>query len=99
MDYENQLNLAREALAKSASAEYEGNMKRVGVIIVGAHADKVAGFDDLLRDALSVLSQNTGSHTDLDVLESILDQLYDLGIIDGDKYEQTVRNSACGRWL
>ena len=98
MEYGEELTLVKNALSKSR-VNYEQNMRQVGEVIRLCHLEERENCSEILDEGLHILSANAGSHTDLDVLESVLDNLYDAGIIDSDKYELTVKKSACGRWL
>ncbi|GLS25909.1 hypothetical protein [Marinibactrum halimedae] len=56
-------------------------------------------FNIVFLKSLELLQANTGCAEDLEILEDILDVLYDKGLIDKEKYKNIIEGSPCGRWL
>lgn len=56
-------------------------------------------FNDLLVVAKEAFSENCGCADELQDLEVILDDLYDIEIIDKETYQNIIENTACNRWL
>ena len=98
MDYRKEIAKLRDDLSRASGKEYVDVMKKIGAVLVSAKLDG-QDFEVILEDGLSAISQYAGSHEDLEVLEGVLDDLYDQGIIDEKRYDATVRSSPCGRWL
>lgn len=65
----------------------------------GAGHFSAEAFDELLGRALYVLRDNTGCAEDLEILEMVLDRLFDEKIIDSKIYEEIVSGGSVGRWL
>ncbi|ASA54574.1 hypothetical protein [Vibrio gazogenes] len=53
----------------------------------------------LFEQCMGLLANNTGCAEDMEILESILDRLYDMNIIDQNCYRNIVESSSLGRWL
>ncbi len=56
-------------------------------------------FKQILQVAEVGLSKFCGSHEDLDLLEKILDDLFDSNVIDSFSYQRIIEKTACNRWL
>ena len=88
--------------------EYEINMlskKKIEAFIFDIakvkYEDKISNeeYEHLLKNSLHILSSNTGCAEDLEILETILDPLFDKGIIDSERYKNLISSTACNRWL
>lgn len=98
MKYIEDLNVISESIARS-SVSYVESMNRISEVVIDARNSNAPNFSQILERALEILQKNSGSHTDLDVLERVLDRFYDAGIIDSNKYEEVVKKSGCGRMM
>lgn len=56
-------------------------------------------FNEFFNKSINILKSNTGCAEDLEILEMILDRLYDNGLINSKLYEKIVSDSSVGRWL
>lgn len=56
-------------------------------------------FIELFNRCILILVGNTGCSEDFEILELILDELYNKNIIDKNKYNEIINGSNLGRWL
>lgn len=74
--------------------------KKVSLILLDAHSKLIGSeFDDVLSISIEAFCENCGCSDDLADLESILNELFDGGVILSETYDYIVKNTACGRWL
>lgn len=56
-------------------------------------------YQEIVSDGLMILTRNTGSHVDLEILEDIIKELLILGIINRLQAKQLRENSPVSRWF
>jgi len=66
--------------------------------IIKLHENK-EDYSEVLKDALTCLSENTGDAEGFVVTEDILERWYNLGIIDKNRWIKCIEKSAVNRWL
>ena len=84
------------------SAPYSKRMMMLGglheIVLESRHL-KDNGYEDLLSRYLAVISKTSGSSEDYVRMSDILGDLLADKIITAEQYDETVRKSACNRWL
>ncbi|WP_163830858.1 hypothetical protein [Spartinivicinus ruber] len=59
----------------------------------------IHNFESEFDQAIEILQLNTGCAEDLEILEMILDELYDKKIINDKEYNDIISGTAASRWL
>ncbi len=72
----------------------------VAAILKNAHSTlDTEKFNNVLVVAEDAFSEHCGCADELQDLELILDDLYDIEIINKETYQKIIENTACNRWL
>jgi len=92
----------------SEEDEYQDNYKKKSVLIsflINSFQRKEkkelteVEYDKILERALETFSSNTGCAEDLEILEILFEQLFEMKIISTSRYQEVINSSPVNRWL
>ncbi|USH04785.1 hypothetical protein K6Q96_24075 [Grimontia kaedaensis] len=104
----NQIDIAMKFESYDEDEEYEKNKSSkydVLKFILEKHDElkkKIISnteFVNLFNKCILILINNTGCSEDFEILEEILDNLYEKNLIDSVKYKEIISKSNLGRWI
>ena len=93
---------------ESEEKEYQDNYKKKSILIkflINSFQKKEKNelteveYDKILKRSLEAFSNNTGCAEDLEILEILFEQLFEMKIITSQQYQNTIESSAVNRWF
>lgn len=92
----------------SEEEEYQDNYKKKSVLtnfLIDSFQRKEKKeltefeYNEILEKSLEAFSRNTGCGEDLEILETLFEELVELKIISTSRYQKVIESSPVNRWL